>query len=380
MKTFLKELNYFNINDNNSVSNDRVLSVDALRGFDMFWIIGGREIFRSLDKVFNNSTTQFIKDELKHAEWLGFTFYDIIMPLFLFLVGISMVYSYRKRLSKDNSRSKLWKHIIIRFVWLWVLGMVVQGNLLSYDINELKLYSNTLQAIAAGYLIASIIILYANVFYQVVITIGLMLLYWLLLALIPVPGFGSGLYTPEGNFAIYIDKLLLGMFQDGSTYTWIISSLNFGATTMLGVFTGYFLQSQKIPLTKFYYLLISGLILVVLGLIWNFWHPSIKHIWTSSYVLLSGGLCLMLLALFYYIVDVLEYRKWSTMFIVIGSNAIAAYVSAHIFDFKLVAEVFVGGLEKYVGSWYQFILALGGFTVLYLILKFMHKNKIFIKV
>jgi len=380
MKTFLKELNYFNINDNNSVSKERILSVDALRGFDMFWIIGGREIFRSLDKVFNNSTTQFIKDELKHAEWLGFTFYDIIMPLFLFLVGISMVYSYRKRLSKDNSKSKLWKHIIIRFTWLWVLGMVVQGNLLSYDINELKLYSNTLQAIAAGYLIASIIILYANVFYQVVITIGLMLLYWLLLALIPVPGFGSGLYTPEGNFAIYIDKLLLGMFQDGSTYTWIISSLNFGATTMLGVFTGYFLQSQKKPLTKFYYLLISGFILVVLGLIWNFWHPSIKHIWTSSYVLLSGGLCLMLLALFYYIVDVLEYRKWSKMFIVIGSNAIAAYVSAHIFDFKFVAEVFVGGLEKYVGSWYQFILALGGFTVLYLILKFMHKNKIFIKV
>lgn len=380
MKTFLKELNYFNINDNNSVSNDRVLSVDALRGFDMFWIIGGREIFRSLDKVFNNSTTQFIKDELKHAEWLGFTFYDIIMPLFLFLVGISMVYSYRKRLSKDNSKVKLWKHIIIRFAWLWVLGMVVQGNLLSYDINELKLYSNTLQAIAAGYLIASIIILYANVFYQVLITIVLMILYWLLLALIPVPGFGSGQYTPEGNFAIFIDKLILGMFQDGSTYTWIISSLNFGATTMLGVFTGYFLQSQKKPLTKFYYLLLSGFILVALGLIWNFWHPSIKHIWTSSYVLLSGGLCLLLLALFYYLVDVLKYRKWSKMFIVIGSNAIAAYVSAHIFDFKLVAEVFVGGLEKYVGSWYPFILALGGFTVLYLILKFMHKNKIFIKV
>ena len=170
------------------------------------------------------------------------------------------------------------------------------------------------------------------------------------------------------------------MFQDGSTYTWIISSLNFGATTMLGVFTGYFLQSQKKPVTKFYYLLFSGFILVALGLIWNFWHPSIKHIWTSSYVLLSGGLCLMLLALFYYLVDVLEYRKWSTMFIVIGSNAIAAYVSAHIFDFKLVAEVFVGGFEKYVGSWYPLILSTGGFIVLYLILKFMHKNKIFIKV
>ena len=213
MKTFLNELNYFNINENNNVSSERILSVDALRGFDMFWIIGGREIFRSLDKVFNNSYTQFIKDELKHAEWLGFTFYDIIMPLFLFLVGISMVYSYRKRLSKEPSKSKLWKHIIIRFAWLWVLGMVVQGNLLSYDINELKLYSNTLQAIAAGYLIASVIILYANVFYQILITTGLMLLYWFLMALVPVPGFGAGQYTPEGNFAIYVDKLFLECFK-----------------------------------------------------------------------------------------------------------------------------------------------------------------------
>ena len=380
MKNILKELDYFNIQDKNTISGERVASVDALRGFDMFWIIGGREIFISLDKVFNNSITQFIKDELNHAEWFGFTFYDIIMPLFLFLVGISMVYSYRKRLSKEPSKSKLWKHIITRFAWLWILGMVVQGNLLSYDINELKLYSNTLQAIAAGYLIASIIILYASVFYQILITTGLMLLYWIFMALVPVPGFGAGQYTPDGNFAIFVDKLLLGMFQDGTTYTWIISSLNFGATTMLGVFTGYFLQSQKKPITKFYYLLISGTILVALGLIWNFWHPSIKHIWTSSYVLLSGGLCLMLLALFYYLVDVMQYRKWSIMFIVIGSNAIGAYVSAHIFDFELVAEVFVNGLEKYVGAWYPLILSMGGFIVLYLVLKYMHRNKIFIKV
>lgn len=380
MENVFKQLNYFNINDSNSISNERIISVDALRGFDMFWIIGGREIFRSLDKVFNNSYTQFIKDELKHAEWLGFTFYDIIMPLFLFLVGISMVYSYRKRLSKEPSKAKLWKHILIRFGWLWILGMVVQGNLLSYDFNEIKLYSNTLQAIATGYLIASVIILYATVFYQILITIGLMLLYWFLMAIVPVPGFGAGQYTPEGNLAIYVDKSVLGMFHDGSTYTWIVSSLNFGATTMLGVFTGYMLQSQKKPVTKFYYLLFSGFILVLSGLVWNFWHPSIKHIWTSSFVLLSGGLCLLLLSLFYYLVDILQFRKWSAIFIVIGSNAIAAYVSAHIFDFKLVAEVFVSGLEKYIGPWYPFVLSTGGFIVLYLILKFMHKNKIFIKV
>ena len=380
MKNIFKEINYFSINDNNLVSGERILSVDALRGFDMFWIIGGKEIFRSLDKIFNNSTTDFIKSELKHAEWLEFNFYDLIMPLFLFLVGISMVYSFRKRLGREPSKSKLWKHIIVRFIWLWILGMVVQGNLLTYDIDEIKFYSNTLQAIAIGYLIAAVFILYTNVFYQVLLTFGLMLIYWLLLEIIPVPGFGTGLYTPDGNSAIYIDKIILGKFWAEGNWSWIISSLNFGATTMLGVFAGYLLQSQKKPISKFYYLLFSGIIMLIIGLIWDFWHPSIRRLWTSSMVLYTGGLCLLLLALFYYIIDVLQYRKWSKMFIVIGSNAIAAYVSTHIFDFKLVAKVFVSGLEKYVGTWYPFILSLGGFMVLYLILKFMHKNKIFLKV
>jgi predicted acyltransferase len=380
MNTFIKNLNYFNINDNNAVSEERVLSVDALRGFDMFWIIGGREIFRGLDKIFNNSITGFIKGQLKHADWLGFNFYDIIMPLFLFLVGISMVYSFRKRLKKDSSKVNLWKHILIRFLWLWVLGMVVQGKLLTYDINEIKLYSNTLQAIAAGYIIAAALILYANVFYQVVLTSGLMLLYWLLIQFVPVPGFGAGNYTPEGNFAIYIDRVILGKFQDGSTYSWILSSLNFGATTMLGVFTGYLLQSQKKPVSKFFNMIIAGLLISAVGLIWNFWHPSIKHIWTGSFTLISGGLCLLLLAVFYCLIDILSYRKGSKIFIIVGSNAIAAYVSAHIFDFRLVAEVFLKGFEKYIGTWYPFVLASGGFLVLYLILRFMHKNKIFIKV
>ena len=380
MKNIFEEINYFSINNNNIVSGERMLSVDALRGFDMFWIIGGRHIFRSLDQIFNNATTDFIKSELKHAEWIEFNFYDLIMPLFLFLVGISMVYSFRKRLSREPSKSNLWKHIIVRFIWLWILGMAVQGNLLTYDINEIKFYSNTLQAIAIGYLIAAVFVLYTSVFFQVLLTIGLMLVYWLCLEIIPVPGFGTGLYTPEGNSAIYIDKIILGNFRVDENWSWIISSLNFGATTMLGVFAGYLLQSQKKPISKFYYLLFSGIIMLIIGLIWDFWHPSIRRLWTSSMVLYTGGLCLLLLALFYYIIDVLQYRKWSKMFIVIGSNAIAAYVSTHIFDFKLIAKVFVSGLEKYVGTWYPFILSLGGFMVLYLILKFMHKNKIFLKV
>jgi predicted acyltransferase len=380
MKTLFQQLDYFSLDRQSIVSKDRILSVDALRGFDMIWIIGIKKIFKGLDEACDTPFTNWMFTQLDHAEWYGFTFYDIIMPLFLFLVGISMVYSTRKRLSAEPSKLALWKHIAVRFVLLWILGMVVQGKLLTYDIEQIKFYSNTLQAIAAGYLLASVIILYLPVIYQIGAAIGLMLVYWGVFAWLPVPGFGAGLYTPDGNVAIFIDKLLLGNFQDGTTYTWILSSLNFGATTMLGVFTGYLLQSHKKPLDKFYYLAASGAVLILLSYLWMPWHPLVKHLWTGSFVLFSGGLCLLMLAGLYFVIDVLECRKWTTFFVVVGSNAIAAYVSASIFDYRLIAKVFVNGLEQYVGPWYPFLLALAGFIVLYLILNYFHKNKIFIKI
>ena len=360
-------------------AGERVLSVDALRGFDMFWIIGGQKIFRSLDDVFHSPTTQWISEQLDHAEWFGFTFYDVIMPLFLYLVGISMVFSFNKRLSKDPSRKTLWRHILTRVLWLWVLGMVVQGKLLTYDIAQIKLYSNTLQAIAAGYLIAAIIILYLPMIRQLIATIGLLAIYWAVFALVPVSGIGAGGFTPDGNIAIHIDKLVLGSFQDGTTYSWLLSSLNFGATTMLGVFTGYLLQSKVTGMEKLVALLLSGVTLTVVGLAWQIWHPLIKHLWTGSFVLVSGGLCLLLLAAFYFLIEIRGYRKWCSAFIVIGSNAIFAYVASHVFDFRLIARVFVGGLNQFVGPWYPFTLALGGFLVLYLILKLMHDKKVFVK-
>lgn len=380
MGTLINNLNYFEIAKNNTISKERIISVDALRGFDMFWIIGGKKIFKGLDKALDNSVTNFIYSQLDHAEWLGLTFYDIIMPLFLYLVGISMVYSFRKRLNSDKSKINLWKHIFIRIFWLWILGMMVQGKLLTYDINEIKLYSNTLQAIAAGYLISAIIILNFSVIKQIFATLGLLLIYWGIMTFSAIPEIGANNFLPENNFALFFDKLLLGNFQDGTTYTWIISSINFGVTTMLGVFSGYILQSNQKPLAKFSNLFAFGIALIIFGEMWSIWHPSIKHIWTSSFTLISGGICLILLSLFYFIIDVLNFKKWTTFFVIIGSNAIFAYVTAHVFDYRVIAQVFTSGLEKYTGDWYQFIYALGGFLVLFLILKFMNKNKIYVKI
>jgi predicted acyltransferase len=346
------------------IHTTRILSIDALRGFDMFWIIGGDFFFKNLNPVFHNAITKWIALQLDHSGWRGFTFFDLIMPLFLFIVGVSMPFSFGKRLSANPSKTKLWKHIIKRFIILWILGMVVQGNLLTYSFTRLFYYSNTLQAIAAGYLLSSILIVHCKVRFQVLFTTSFMLIYWLVMAFFPVPE-GRNIYEPAANAALYIDELILGTHRDGSSITWILSSLNFGATTMLGVFAGYLLKSSINGYRKVALLATAGLLCYLLAIIWQPVHPVIKHLWTSSFVLYSGSFSLFLLALFY---------------LVIGANAIFAYIADQLFDFTLIARIFVGGLQQYTGRWYDIILIASGYMVLYLILWYMYRKKIFIKI
>lgn len=382
IKSFLQNLEIFQVRNKTVLSRERVISVDALRGFDMFWIMGGDLAFKGIDNIFHNKISGFIKEQMDHVEWFGFHFYDIIMPLFLFLVGVSMVYSYRKRLSTATSDNPIWRHTIKRILILWFLGMLVQGNLLTYDINHIDFYTNTLQAIASGYLIATIFILYLPVRAQIGATTGLMLAYWAILALIPIGGSTIHAYDPEGNVAMFVEKTVMGQFIGWGTYTWIVSTLNFGATVMLGVFAGYIMQSDQKKMKKFWSYVILGISLIVIALIWNIWHPIIKKIWTSSFVLFSGGICILLLAVFYLIIDVWEIRKWARWLIILGSNAIFGYVAWHLFEkqFVGVAEVFLNGLKPWIENWFDTLRYLGGFMVLYLILWYMYKNKTFIKI
>lgn len=380
LKELFSRLEQFRVDKPGLPVTGRVVSVDALRGFDMFWIIGGEAVFRTFERIYFSGDNGFISRQLTHVEWTGFRFYDIIMPLFLFIVGVAMPFSFRKRLEKVPSKAAMWPHIIKRVIVLWILGMAVQGNLLDYDWDKIKFFSNTLQAIACGYLIASLLMLYCRISWQIAGTVILMFIYWALLAFASVPGFGPGVITPDGNFAIYIDKLILGKFQDGTTYSWIVSSLNFGATVMLGVFSGYLLQSGLKTGKKITSLIIAGVALIILGKVWGIWLPSVKHIWTSSFVLFSGGLCILLLALFMFLVDKLDLKKGFLFFTIIGMNAIFAYCASHLFDFGQVADVFVGGLKDCTGAWYYFLRALGGFGVLYFILWLMYKYRIFIKI
>jgi predicted acyltransferase len=379
-ESIFAQLDKLRVTNPRSGNPQRIVSVDALRGFDLFWIIGAEAILKSLDRILHTPTTGFISTQLNHVTWTGFRFYDLIMPLFLFIVGVSMPFSFRKRLERGSSTSSIWIHIIKRVILLWILGMAVQGNLLGYNWSNIKFYSNTLQAIASGYLIAAFLILYLRVQWQAVGVVVLMLLYWAFLTLVPVPGFGPGVITPEGNFAIYFDKLVFGTHQDGTTYSWIISSLNFGATTMLGVFSGYLLQSEMKTMRKAAWLAAAGAGLMVLGSIWHVFFPSVKHIWTSSFVLFSGGLSVLCLSLFLWLIDGLNLKRGFTFFTIIGMNAIFAYCASHLYDFGQISDVLFGGLRQYCGEWYRLIHAAGGFGILYLILWTMYRYKIFIKI
>jgi predicted acyltransferase len=379
---FLNQLKVFQVRNPTNLSSERVISVDALRGFDMFWIMGGDMMFQGLDSVFHNKITAFLKLQTDHVEWLGFHFYDIIMPLFLFLVGVSLVFSTRKRISQGATDKSIWMHTIKRVIILWILGMAVQGNLLTYDINQIRLYSNTLQAIASGYLVATIFVLYLPVLYQLFATLGLLVAYWAILVLIPVGGNPLGSFTMESNAALSFDHWVLGRFHDGLQYTWILTSLGFTATVMLGVFCGYMLQSNADQMKKFRNFILLGASLIILALIWDQWHPIIKKVWTGSFTLFAGGISILMLAFFYLIIDIWKNQKGTKWLIILGSNAIFGYVAWHLLEsgFVTIAAVFLDGLKPVINDWYQTLSYLGGFMVIFLLMRYMYYNKTFIKI
>lgn len=361
------------------ISDQRLVCVDALRGFDMLWIIGGSEVLVTLAKATDFSFLSNMPVNFDHA-WGQFHFYDLIMPLFLFIVGVVMPVSFKKRIARGESKKNLYIHVIRRVIILYILGLIASGHLLTFDSSKLHLWTDTLHAIAVGYLVSSIMILELKLKWQIGITTALLFLYWGIMALIPIPGFGAGMYEPDTNLALYVDNAVLGHFQEGSGWTYIVTNLNFICSVMLGVFAGNILQSQRPAMKKVGLLALIGICCIIAGKIWGIWFPIIHHLWTSSLVLFAGGLSFLLLSLFYLVIDVWGYKKWSFPFVVIGMNAIAVYVATHLFDFLKIGNVFVGGLAKWLGPWNDFVQASAALAVVWLILYWMYRKKTFIKI
>ena len=357
----------------------RLSSIDALRGFDMLWIIGGGEVLIQLSKALPNSFTTRLARNFDHA-YGTFRFYDLIMPLFLFVVGVVMPVAFRKRIDKGKDNRSIYRHVISRVIKLYILGLIASGHLLDFNLSTLHLWTDTLHAIAVGYLVSSVLILEVKIKWQIAIVALLLVSYWLVMSFVPIPGHGAGILEKDLNLALYVDNLVLGHFQEGAGWTYILTNMTFVCSVMLGVFAGYILLSDRTALKKTFQLIGAGAGCIGAGVIWGQWFPIIHHLWTSSLVLFAGGWCFLLLAVFYYIIDVKGYVRWFFVFKVIGVNAIAVYVATHLFDFRLVASVFVRGLEQWLGEWYNFVLSLSGLIVIWLILLYMYRKKTFIKV
>ena len=371
----------------NITENRRLESLDILRGLDLFLLIFFQPVFISLARKMELPCLDGIVKQFSHVHWEGFALWDIIMPLFMFMAGVSMPFSLNKYINGKN-KTGIYKRILKRVILLWVLGAVVQGNLLALDINHIYLYSNTLQAIAAGYLITAIIFLNFKIRGIVFGAILLFAIYLLPMAIV-------GDYTPDGNFAESVDRLILGRFRDGASYnedgtwsfapyyhyTWIWSSLNFAVTVMLGFLTGetirHFSNNKKLVVKR---LTIGGVALILAGLLLSYLMPIIKTIWSSSMTLFSGGICVLLMALFYFIVDYKGWGKGLMWLKIYGTNSIVAYVLGEVVNFRGVANSFLFGLKQFCGDYYSTLLTFANFLILFFILRAMYKAKIFIKI
>lgn len=359
---------------------DRIASIDALRGFDMLFIIFLDHFFNALNVGIGSPFTKVLARQFDHPEWFGSSLYDIVMPLFLFIVGAAIPFALSKRKLQNSRLSALYAKIIRRFVILFIFGWIVQGNLLDLDITKFSIFSNTLQAIAVGYLFSSIAYIHFKRNARLLIFASCLLIYTLLLTVPNVPGVGRGVLLPDSSFAWYVDQLVFGDFQDGTQYTWLLSGFGFIATTLSGVFAGELIKSDMPRNKVAFYLFLCGVAGVLAGMFLGIWHPIIKKLWTSTFVLTSSGVCFLLLSLFYWIIDVKGKVKWAFPLKVIGMNAIVAYMLSHVFNFHLIAEMVLFGLKQFVGDFNYLVLTIGGFGILYLILWYMYRNKTFIKI
>ena len=365
------------------IIKERLACIDVLRGLDMFFLVGAGEVLRRMIKGFNSESLAPLYQQLDHVKWEGFTAWDLIMPLFLFTAGLSMPFSFGKLIKNGTSKTKIYIKILKRFCLLFLFGWIAGGNLLDLNPATFRIFSNTLQSIAFGYLITALIMLnIKKVSLQLVAGTSLVVIYWALMAFAPVPGVGSGVLTADGNFAMYIDRLVFGpLMNPKSEYTWLLSSLAFGGTVFSGYYAGLLLKEKISDNQKLLRLTLIGVGLVVAGLLLSIHQPIIKKIWSSSMVLFSSGLSYLLLAFCFLITDKLKVDAWWTRGLrVYGLNAIAAYMLWQCFQLQSIAKYWMHGLEQYTGAFYPMCVALCQFGIVFLILYHLYKQKIFLKI
>src|SRR4051812_36231938 len=394
----------------------RMIAIDALRGFDMFWILGADDMVYALKALGGGAITAGVAAQLSHKDWRGFAFYDMIFPLFVFIVGVSLVFSLSRSLQEEGQSKTHWK-IIRRFVILYVVAVFYYGGFSNSWPDGIRLVG-VLNRIALCYLFAALIFCHFRWRAIVGICATLLLLYWGLMSFVPFPdvrpgaengqpvtrpltarhvselNFDSshrlrGVFEPGLNLAHYVDqKYLPGKKWDG---TWdpegILSTIPAVGTCLLGVLAGLLLQTTNVEeKRKVRILILGGAVMVAAGFLWGLQFPVIKKIWTSSYVLVAGGYSAMLLGFFYLVIEIWQKRNWAKIFVWIGANAITLYLANNIIHFDRLALRLAGGdvkrfLDTHVTKGFgELVVALVAVALVVLLARFLYTRRIFLRV
>jgi len=315
--------------------SERILSLDVFRGITILGMI----------LVNNPGSWSDVYSPLLHAKWNGCTPTDLIFPFFLFIVGVTTTISLSKYRSVENKNKDVIIRLVRRSLTIFLLGIFLSG-FPYFDLTTIRI-PGVLQRIALVYFFTSIIFLNVRKENLVYVLSALLLIYWGLMTLVPVPGFGTPNLEPSTNLGAWLDRLLLDGHLWSASKTWdpegLLSTIPSIGTSLLGVLTGYWLKSKNDKTTKTVWMFFYGIVLMALGYAWDFWFPINKSIWTSSYVVYTGGLALVFLAFCYWLIDVQNKKWWIKPFHIYGTNAIAVF-----FLSSLVAKLLY--LIKFTGS------------------------------
>ncbi len=362
---------------------NRLMSLDALRGFDMFWIIGGATVVEALAKATQRPWLTRLAEQAEHVPWDGFHLIDLVFPLFIFIAGAAMPFSLTARLERGEAKRALYWRVIRRAVLLVLLGMLYNG-FLRFDWPNTR-YPSVLGRIGLAYGFAAIIVLNTRVRGQVLWFAGLLLGYWAAMKLIPVPGHGAGVLTMEGSLAGFIDRHLIPgkLYRGVHDPEGLLSTIPSIGTALLGALAGHWLRyARGAGFLQALLLIAAGAACIGLAKLWNGWFPINKNLWSSSFVLYAGGWSLMLLAVFYLLIDVWGFRRWAFFFVVIGLNPITIYfTNGRLIDYNAPVHFLFDGALRYVAEpWRPVLFGLGVIAVEWLFLYFLYRKRVFLRV
>lgn len=362
----------------------RLESLDTLRGFDMFFIMGGDLLLVSLAALLPCGATEWIASQMHHVEWDGFAIKDMVFPLFLFIAGISFPFSVAKSRANGISESRIYLKILYRALMLILLGLIYNG-LLKFDFDNLRCAS-VLARIGIAWAVAAVLFMNFGPRVRGAIVAAILIGYWLLLWLVPAPDvIGAQPFSFEGNLVGYVDRCLLpgkvyyGTFDPEG----LLSTVPAIATAMLGMFAGEIVKSEGkySGAKKAAIIAIAGIILVIVGQVWNLQFPINKKLWSSSYVCFVGGLSALLFALFYYIIDVKGIRGGTLFFKVIGMNSITIYMFQRMVNVRFTVDFLSKGIADSLPEVASgFVYAVFYIALCWCLLYFLYRKNVFLKV